>query len=605
MRNPNKTRKPWLMIMASTLLMSCLLSCGAKEQPSSASSTPTSQSVIPSSSSGGSTVAPSSTSESQPVSTFTVTFNFNYSGSKPTQVKVEGGKAVAEPEDPTREGYSFTGWYTEKDCENLFDFATPITKNLVLFAGWEQANLTVTFNFNYVGAPATQNVTVAKGETVEKPTDPEREDYAFVAWCLDASGEQVYDFSSIVNESFTLYAKWSLSVATITFDLGYETTDSTFTVKTAVGKAMEAPESPTRTGYNFQGWFVSLSDSNPFDFSSVIENSFSLTAKWEIIVLTVTFNYNYGTVESTTVNVEYGKTVQEPENKRSGYLCVWQLSGAEFDFSTPITESIVLTASWQAESTDSFVYTYYYNYAGAPSDGVYLATNVKKNNRPSIPEKPTRGGYYFSGWYSDSACTTSFNFNGRASADQSIYAKWLSIYTLEAEYVNLDGKMGFGFSVNLTGTDMIYPDRGTHASNGYYVSGLYYENAEIEFDFNVDKAVADAVVIMRIQCEFDTKTFSPETYTVTVNGVALDYEAITIEGLEEDTRSDVRRPFIDVEFNDRASLKKGANVIKMITTNKIVHGNTRQADAPMIDCVYVCTDAGLTWSPRTDNLEGK
>ena len=544
-------------------------------------------------------------SSNVPASMFSVTFNYNYPGSRPTQVKVEAGSTVEKPEDPVREGFGFTGWYTEIGCVNLFDFNTPITKNTVLFAGWSESNLTVSFNYNYVGAPAISQVTVAKGSPVAKPADPVRENYAFEGWYLEAAGEHEYDFTLPVTESFTLYAKWTLSVATVTFDLGYETEGRISTVSVRIGEAMVAPNDPLREGYNFLGWFRGANDSVAYDFSSLVTESFTLTAKWEIMVLTVTFNYNYAGATSSTVNVNYGEKVAEPANTRSGYICAWMLNDKEFDFDTPITENITLVASWTAESSDSYTYTYYYNYTGAPNNGVYKTDSVKKQSKPSRPTDPTRDGYYFSGWYADADCTTTFNFNARATSAQSVYAKWLDIYTLEAEYIDLDGKMGFGFSVNLTGTDLIYPANGSQASNGYYVSGMYYENAELEFDFNVDKAVDDAVITMRIQCEFDTKTFNPETYSVEINGVALDYDEITIEGLEEDTRSDIRRPFINVQMNDRAVLNKGPNVLKFITTNKIFHGNTRQADAPMLDCVYIATDAALTWSPKTSNLEGK
>jgi uncharacterized repeat protein (TIGR02543 family) len=611
------TKGLWLLTAASLL---ALAACGGgnggqasstSPQDASASAPAQSSDQGQKSASQSTSVGPGTVSSSQggdssvPAAMVSVTFNYNYPGSRPTQVKVEAGSTVEKPADPVREGYGFTGWYTEIGCVNLFDFNTPIAKNTVLFAGWSESNLTVSFNYNYVGAPAITTVTVAKGSSVAKPADPERENYTFEGWYLEAAGEHEYDFTLPVMESFTLYAKWTLSVATVTFDLGYETENRTSTVSVRIGEAVAAPAEPRREGYDFLGWFRDANDSVAYDFSSIVSDSFTLTAKWEIIVLTVTFNYNYAGANSSTVNVNYGEKVDEPTNTRTGYICAWMLNDAEFDFDTPITESITLVASWTAESSDSYTYTYYYNYTGAPNNGVYKTDSVKKQAKPARPSDPTRDGYYFSGWYTDADCTTAFNFNARATSAQSAYAKWLDIYTLEAEYIDLDGKMGFGFSVNLTGTDLIYPANGSQASNGYYVSGMYYENAELEFDFNVDKDVDDAVITMRIQCEFDTKTFNPDTYTVEINGVALDYEEITIEGLEEDTRSDVRRPFINVQMNDRAVLNKGPNVLKLITTNNVYHGNTRQADAPMLDCVYVATDAKLTWSPKVSNLEGK
>lgn len=67
-----------------------------------------------------------------------VTFNLNYTGATgaPTTQSIKKGECATEPEEPQREGYVFGGWYTEKECENLFNFETPISKKTVLYAKW-------------------------------------------------------------------------------------------------------------------------------------------------------------------------------------------------------------------------------------------------------------------------------------------------------------------------------------------------------------------------------------------------------------------------------------------------------------------------------------
>lgn len=67
-----------------------------------------------------------------------VTFDLNYDGAdEASVVELEKGSTVAEPEDPTREGYVFTGWYTDAAAETAFDFSTAIDANLTLYAGWQ------------------------------------------------------------------------------------------------------------------------------------------------------------------------------------------------------------------------------------------------------------------------------------------------------------------------------------------------------------------------------------------------------------------------------------------------------------------------------------
>lgn len=51
-------------------------------------------------------------------------------------VEIEKGSKVSKPVDPTNEGYILVGWYTDENCENEFDFNTPVNKDLVLFAKW-------------------------------------------------------------------------------------------------------------------------------------------------------------------------------------------------------------------------------------------------------------------------------------------------------------------------------------------------------------------------------------------------------------------------------------------------------------------------------------
>lgn len=52
-------------------------------------------------------------------------------------VTVDNDEAVAKPVAPTREGYVFTGWYTDREATIEYDFASPVTETLTLYAGWE------------------------------------------------------------------------------------------------------------------------------------------------------------------------------------------------------------------------------------------------------------------------------------------------------------------------------------------------------------------------------------------------------------------------------------------------------------------------------------
>lgn len=59
-------------------------------------------------------------------------------GSEVSTIYLEHNTTTLAPEDPVKEGYVFSGWYTEESFENLYDFRSPITDNVVLYAKWDE-----------------------------------------------------------------------------------------------------------------------------------------------------------------------------------------------------------------------------------------------------------------------------------------------------------------------------------------------------------------------------------------------------------------------------------------------------------------------------------
>ena len=85
-----------------------------------------------------------------------VTFMSN--GSVFASEYIVSGTTVSPPAQPSLEGFTFTGWYTDENCAVKFDFSTPIYSNLTLYAGWE-GDLHFTSN-----PKASMNVTRVIGE---------------------------------------------------------------------------------------------------------------------------------------------------------------------------------------------------------------------------------------------------------------------------------------------------------------------------------------------------------------------------------------------------------------------------------------------------------
>lgn len=70
------------------------------------------------------------------VESWTVAFNSNGGSACDTKFVATADGKLVKPADPTRDGYTFGGWYTDEACTRAYDFATPVTANLTLYAKW-------------------------------------------------------------------------------------------------------------------------------------------------------------------------------------------------------------------------------------------------------------------------------------------------------------------------------------------------------------------------------------------------------------------------------------------------------------------------------------
>jgi uncharacterized repeat protein (TIGR02543 family) len=72
--------------------------------------------------------------------TFKVSFN-SQGGNTLDDITADSYSTVSSPANPTRTGYTFTGWYKEASCTNLWNFATDVvTTDIILYAKWDKIN---------------------------------------------------------------------------------------------------------------------------------------------------------------------------------------------------------------------------------------------------------------------------------------------------------------------------------------------------------------------------------------------------------------------------------------------------------------------------------
>ncbi len=152
-----------------------------------------------------------------PTAKYQVTFESN-GGSAVASQTVEENATATQPADPTRDGYDFRGWYSDAALTTAYDFSTPVTADITLYAKWTQApqaqdQYTVTFESN--GGSAVASQTVTSGATATEPADPTYANHGFDGWYTDAALTTAYDFSTPVTADTTLYAKWHEVTASV------------------------------------------------------------------------------------------------------------------------------------------------------------------------------------------------------------------------------------------------------------------------------------------------------------------------------------------------------------------------------------------------------
>ena len=266
---------------------------------------------------------------------------------------------MRQPAEPTREGYTFAGWYWVSDLsvlteeqkeQNKVDFGQPVTKpHATMYAQWvkNQDEINVLYAANggqfADGNDTMQGVADSDG-MMRQPAEPTREGYTFAGWywVSDLSGltdEQKdlnkVDFSQSVagKEHVTVFAQWTKNQEQNDHAVMYVANGGQFatgeTFQQGVTDSdgmMRQPAAPTRDGYTFDGWYWHADYSgytdeqkaaDKVDFSQPVRSDVNIYAQWtknadtQAEQITVKFVDNFNETESST-EVKKGETVAQP-----------------------------------------------------------------------------------------------------------------------------------------------------------------------------------------------------------------------------------------------------------------------------------------------------
>ncbi|HHX75767.1 MAG TPA: hypothetical protein GX698_00145, partial [Acholeplasmataceae bacterium] len=155
--------------------------------------------------------------------------------------------------------------------------------------------------------------------------------------------------------------------------------------------------------------------------SLVTKRTYALTVE-KIVTYTITFISESDTVIESQ-RIHQGALVNKPDDLvKTGYTFLgWFLDDLAFDFNTPVTKDMTLTARWQKDEVEAY-YTLSFE---TNSLTIIESQTVRKNENFTKPDDPIKEGYIFDGWYLDPTLDTPFDFNMPATMDLTIYAKYI------------------------------------------------------------------------------------------------------------------------------------------------------------------------------------
>ena len=384
----------------------------------------------------------------------TVTFD-SLGGSSVNSETVAYKGSASVPKAPTKNGYTFGGWYIDEDCTVEFDFSTALVEDITVYAKWNRIEYTVTFETNG-GTPVAPVTTSIENDYLIQEPVTEKALYIFKGWYADAALTTPFYFGSQITADTTIYADWEEKV----FTVKYFVEGSKYLEEQSYhfGDTINYYSWPTSEGKQFSGWIWtggSLPETMPAE-DMILEGSF------DRVLYTV--KYFIDGVQVATESVYKGHSIPEYEYlkiKTGNTFHGWSMKTGDGFVDKPEVmpeKDIELHGSFEA----NYYTITFLNCDVAPITAQYGSPISK-------PADPTRTGYTFAGWdreipetmpaenititggWSNNKHTVNYNLNGdglkgtfsvNGVINQTTYDVTTVINTASpsyAKYYNFDG----------------------------------------------------------------------------------------------------------------------------------------------------------------------
>ena len=432
---------------------------------------------------------------------YTVTFDSD-GGSACESKTVTYDRPYGTLPKPTKEGYTFTGWYDNNTL--IYDttlYRTAGAKKLT--AHWGIVSYTITYSVDNV---ILENVNDTRefGARLDKLYTYTKTGYTVSEWTQSDGSQppatmparQVYLYATTTPISYTI--SYQLNGGT-----NAESNPASYTVESGEIKLA----APSREGYTFRGW----KSGTTTEMAPVIAvgsiGSRSYEAVWQVNSHTLKYVLDG---KETTRTVNYGETVTvTPPDAKTGYtFSGWKLEGATAkngQFTMPDND-VTITGGYTANT-----YTVKFNAnGGSECEDITVTYDGKYTDLPTT----TRTGYTFDGWYDGSTKVTA-DTDVKTTADQTLTAKW----TANQYTVKFDSDGGSACEDITVTYGGKYPTLPAPTKEGYTFDGW--------FDGETQVMSGTAVTITEDQTL--TARWGINTYTITyqVDGQTVKTESVT------------------------------------------------------------------------------
>lgn len=420
---------------------------------------------------------------------YTVNFNANGGSVTTSDKKVTYDSVYGILPVPTRNGYTFDGWFTEQEdgTQITANSTVEITGNQTLFAHWTAIEYKIIYNPG-TGTNNPENPSVYTYESAFEFKDPTAPTgYRFLYWMNAATGDPVYEITARSMGDITLIAQYKPFTYIVTFKVnGNGATVDPLKKEVTFGSVYGELPVPTRNGYTFVGWYLNDELVNA-DIQVTTADNHTLTAHWKVIEYTIVYNGLRGTEHSnlTSYTIVDGEIkLNDPTSEPTGYTFDGWYNGEEKVTAIPAGSygNLTLTARWTANS-----YTVYFNANGGEGtmDGMTFTYGTAQNLSENDFE---RAGYTFAGWARDKGATE-IEFADRASVinltaenggEVTLYAVWrANTYTVTFD-PNYEGGTGSMSDMTFTYGTAQNLSANAFARTGYTFAGWATEEGATE-----------------------------------------------------------------------------------------------------------------------------